>query len=295
MLYDIKLSISYDFASPAGAGRQVLRLMPATLPGIQRLILGDLAITPRPQERLSRVDFFGNSITEVAYREAHDSIDFTLTARVERMPLLTDFSLSPNMPLLEAELLAERGLTAASPHHFLSSSPRVHCDPQFTDFARSCINPDMGALDMMQAIGLALHNRMTFDPDATTVDTPPLDAFQRGKGVCQDFSHIHIACLRGIGIPAGYVSGFLRTKPPEGEARLEGADAMHAWVRAWCGAQLGWVEYDPTNAIWVGTDHIVVAHGRDYSDVAPVKGILRLSGSQTSKQAVDVIPVALAG
>ena len=295
MLYDIRLTISYDFASPAGAGRQVLRIMPANLPGIQRLIIGDLAITPRPQERLSRTDFFGNAVTEVAYREAHDSIDFTLTARVERLPLLTDFTFSPNFALLAAELRNERSLAPASPHHFLSSSPRIQCDETFTTFARSCIGPDMGVLDMMQTIGLALHNRMDFDPDATTVDTPPLEAFQRRKGVCQDFSHILIACLRGIGIPAGYVSGFLRTKPPEGEARLEGADAMHAWVRAWCGPQLGWVEYDPTNAIWVGTDHIVVAHGRDYSDVAPVKGILRLSGAQTSTQAVDVIPVALAG
>jgi transglutaminase-like putative cysteine protease len=100
-----------------------------------------------------------------------------------------------------------------------------------------------------------------------------------------------IACLRSIGIPAGYVSGFLRTMPPPGQERLEGADAMHAWVRAWCGAKMGWVEFDPTNGIWVSDQHLAVAHGRDYGDVAPVRGIVRTSGGQASTQAVDVIPI----
>ena len=133
---------------------------------------------------------------------------------------------------------------------------------------------------------------MKFDPKATTVDTPATEAFAKRHGVCQDFSHIMIACLRGIGIPAGYVSGFLRTLPPPGKPRLEGADAMHAWVRAWCGPEAGWIEFDPTNDKLAGEDHIVVAYGRDYSDVSPIKGTMRISGGQKSKQAVDVIPLA---
>ena len=132
---------------------------------------------------------------------------------------------------------------------------------------------------------------MSFDPEATTVDTPPAEAFARRHGVCQDFAQVMIACLRGIGIPAGYVSGFLRTNPPPGQPRLEGADAMHAWVRAWCGRQTGWIEFDPTNAIAAGIDHILVARGRDYGDVAPVKGVLRIAGDQKTEHAVDVIPV----
>ena len=131
----------------------------------------------------------------------------------------------------------------------------------------------------------------SFDPEATTVDTPPAEAFARRHGVCQDFAQVMIACLRGVGIPAGYVSGFLRTNPPPGQPRLEGADAMHAWVRAWCGWQTGWIEFDPTNAIPAGTDHIVVARGRDYGDVAPVKGVLRIAGEQKTEHAVDVVPV----
>jgi transglutaminase-like putative cysteine protease len=140
-------------------------------------------------------------------------------------------------------------------------------------------------------LGEALHEELRFDADATTVDTPVEEAFTARHGVCQDFAHIMIGCLREVGIPAAYVSGFLRTEPPPGCERLEGADAMHAWVRAWCGPTLGWVEYDPTNGVTVANDHIVVAHGRDYSDVAPVRGVLRTAGAQQSAQYVDVIPL----
>jgi transglutaminase-like putative cysteine protease len=123
------------------------------------------------------------------------------------------------------------------------------------------------------------------------VDTEPGHAFAEGRGVCQDFSHVMIAGLRAVGIPAGYVSGFLRTEPPAGQPRLAGADAMHAWVRAWCGAETGWIDYDPTNHMMVGTDHIVVAVGRDYSDVAPVKGAVRSAGVQASHHSVDLVPM----
>ncbi|WP_286789655.1 transglutaminase-like domain-containing protein, partial [Thioclava sp. UBA3469] len=107
----------------------------------------------------------------------------------------------------------------------------------------------------------------------------------------QDFSHIMISCLRGVGIPAGYVSGFLRTYPPPGQPRLEGADAMHAWVRAWAGAETGWVEFDPTNNQYAGEDYITVGYGRDYDDVPPLRGAMRGAGGQQSAQAVDVIPL----
>jgi transglutaminase-like putative cysteine protease len=148
----------------------------------------------------------------------------------------------------------------------------------------------MNVAEAALAVGRALHRHMRFAPDATDVTTPAQDAFARRAGVCQDFSHILIACLRGIGIPAGYVSGFLRTLPPPGQPRLEGADAMHAWVRVWCGGACGWIEFDPTNDMLAGADHVVVARGRDYSDVAPIKGALRLSGGQTSQLTVDMAP-----
>jgi transglutaminase-like putative cysteine protease len=138
---------------------------------------------------------------------------------------------------------------------------------------------------------MAIHADFEYDPKATDVETRPAEAFALRKGVCQDFAHVMIAGLRGVGIPAGYVSGFLRTNPPPGKPRLEGADAMHAWVRAWCGQHVGWVEFDPTNAMIAGPDHISIGHGRDYADISPIVGVLRTHGSHETSQSVDVLRV----
>jgi transglutaminase-like putative cysteine protease len=291
MLYDVALTIAYDYDSPAVAGRHILRLMPAELPQAQRRVTGLLTVTPEPTERRDFTDFFGNAAVEVAFREAHDEILIRLAARVERFAEPPGLEISPALANLAHEIADWRGLGADAPHHFLGPSPRAGPMPETTAYARAQLRPGMTTLDAVRAIGLALHRDMRFDAEATTVDTAPAEAFAQRHGVCQDFAHVMIACLRGIGVPAGYVSGFLRTIPPPGQPRLEGTDAMHAWVRAWCGWQAGWVEFDPTNALVVGTDHIVVAHGRDYGDVAPVKGVLRIAGAQKTEHAVDVVPV----
>jgi transglutaminase-like putative cysteine protease len=291
MLYDVSLTIAYDYDSPAVAGRHILRLMPADLPQAQRRVTGLLTITPEPAERRDFTDFFGNAAVEVAFRDAHDEILIRVAARVERFAEPPGLEISPALANLAHEIADWRGLGADAPHHFLGASPRTGPMPETTAYARAQLRPGMTTLDAVRAVGLALHRDMRFDPEATTVDTVPAEAFARRHGVCQDFAHVMIGCLRGIGVPAGYVSGFLRTIPPPGQPRLEGTDAMHAWVRAWCGWQAGWVEFDPTNALVVGTDHIVVARGRDYGDVAPVKGVLRIAGAQKSEHAVDVVPV----
>jgi transglutaminase-like putative cysteine protease len=292
MLYDISLNISYDYASAADASRQVLRLMPADLPGEQRLVAGSLAVEPKPDEWINRADFFGNAVVEVAFDAPHDEIIFKVQARVERQPGEEGLDVSPELPRLLSEIGECRDLDAASPHHFTGPSALVPPDPHITAYARGLARPGMTAYQLVKVIGQALHRDMRFDPEATTVDTPAAEAFARRHGVCQDFSHVMICALRGLGIPAGYVSGFLRTIPPEGKARLEGADAMHAWVRAWCGVETGWVEFDPTNDVFAGADHIVVARGRDYSDVAPVKGVMRIAGSHTTDHKVDVVPIS---
>ncbi|HDR30048.1 MAG TPA: hypothetical protein ENN83_16175 [Rhodovulum sp.] len=158
--------------------------------------------------------------------------------------------------------------------------------------ARERADQMLSALAATRTIAHELHERFEFDPEATEVTTPPIAAFEARRGVCQDISHVTIAALRAVGIPAGYVSGFLRTRPPPGQPRLEGADAMHAWVRAWCGAETGWIEIDPTNNLLVGADHVAVAIGRDYADDAPVRGSLRSEGTHTTSHKVDVIPCA---
>jgi len=292
VIYDIKLVLGYDYASPAGAGRHLLRVMPLEIAGQQRLVAGLVSIEPRPEERQDSRDFFGNHLVEFACRAAHDSLDLVMQARVDRHVTLLAEDRSTAFARLGADLAECVDLGPGSPLHMVAASPRVPLEAPTTRFARALVKPGQTVLQVLQAVGRALHDHMTFDPRATEVDTPLAEAFAARKGVCQDYSHILIACLRGVGVPAGYVSGFLRTEPPPGKPRLEGADAMHAWVRAWCGTALGWVAYDPTNDCLVRNDHIVVAQGRDYSDVAPIKGILRVSGWQNGRQAVDVIPLA---
>lgn len=290
MLYDVSLEITYDYDSPANSGRHALRLVPATIPGEQHLLSSTVRLSPGPTERRDRKDFFGNAVTDVAYRRSHSELTFRLTARIDRTATPEELDISPPLGALAREVAGIQSLNRDEPVHFLAASPRLPLAPAFAVYAQEHLNPGMSALAAVETIGRALHADMEFDADATTVDTPALEAFERRHGVCQDYSHILIACLRSVGIPAGYVSGFLRTIPPEGQARLEGADAMHAWVRAWCGIEVGWIEYDPTNALRVGQDHIVVARGRDYGDAAPVKGVLRTSGTQTTDHTVDVIP-----
>lgn len=291
MIYDIRLKISYDYARAAVHARHVACLMPLDVVGVQRLVAGLVTISPMPDESLDRTDFFGNHITEFAIRAPHRDIAVSLQARVERYAPQALAEQSTKLADLPEALAGCVDMGPNSPRHFIAASPRAPLDAQMAAFAQAVVAPSMSVAEAVIAVGQALHGFMKFDAKATTVDTPAAEAFALRQGVCQDFSHIMIICLRGLGIPAGYVSGFLRTLPPPGKPRLEGADAMHAWVRAWCGPEIGWLEFDPTNNKRADSDHILVACGRDYSDVAPIKGILRGSGRQKSHQAVDVIPL----
>ena len=146
-------------------------------------------------------------------------------------------------------------------------------------------------LDGARELAARIRTDFTYEPKSTAVSTPLEQAFEQRRGVCQDFAHIMIAGLRGLGLPASYVSGYIRTIPPPGKPRLDGADATHAWVSVWCGAELGWIGFDPTNAIDAGNDHIELAIGRDFSDVSPIYGVFLGSGAQELEVDVDVIPV----
>ena len=292
MLYDVSVRFTHEYLALAVAGRHLLRLLPAYIPGRQQVIASALTVNPRPAERIDRSDYFGNACVEIAFREPLALTDFHMTARVrtfEPQPLL---DMSPHLEGLARELAGIFSLDDRSPHNFISASARVSEVPAISDWASSIVDSRKTTLANAVAVCRAIHDEMIFDPDATAVDTPAAEAFLLKRGVCQDFTHIAISALRSLGIPAGYVSGLLRTIPPEGEQRLEGADAMHAWVRFWCGLDTGWVEYDPTNIMFAGEDHLVIAYGRDYFDVAPVKGMMRSSGDQEATQAVDVIAIS---
>jgi len=291
MIYDIHLTIAHRYQQPAGASRHLIRVLPRDIAGRQRITASLIEVAPPPTERGERADFFGNAVTSIAHFDAHDGMSIRLSCRVEVTAPDPTSDLSAPLALLARELDAQVDLGPESPMHFLGPSPRLSANSEIAHFAAEAFGPSGPVTPGVIRLGQALHAAITFDPTATTVDTDPVDAFRQRRGVCQDLSHIMILGLRALGIPAGYVSGYLRTRPPAGQPRLEGADAMHAWVRAWCGAAQGWVEYDPTNATLVGSDHIVVGYGRDYSDVSPVIGHLRASGDQQSTQSVDVIPV----
>lgn len=288
MEYDIRLILTHSYHLPAGNGRHVVRVVPRALGQRQRLKLSMLTITPPPSEQFDSVDFFGNQTTTFVHAEPHSKMVITMACRVEIGPpaALPEAALSAAQ--LAGELADLRDLGPQSPMHFLGPSPRLVADSEIADFARGLRRDGDSVAATVMRLGEALHGIMTFDATATTVDSDPVDAFRLKRGVCQDYSHIMILALRALNIPAGYVSGYLRTLPPKGGTRLEGADAMHAWVKAWCGAALGWVEYDPTNRCVVGTDHIVVGYGRDYADVSPDIGHLRSAGNQTTAQSVDV-------
>ncbi|MGG7516837.1 transglutaminase family protein [Allorhizobium undicola] len=291
MLYDLSLHMGYSYDVPAAGGRHILRVMPLSLPGRQRLVAGSVSIEPTPAERANFTDFFQHPAITFSYRSPHDHLDIRMQARiqVEAPPLTAD--LSPLLPSLATELCDVWQLDANSPHHFIGASPRLHENPDIAAYARAHVKPGMTVRQIAETLCTRIHKEFAYDAKATSVDTTVKEAFKLKRGVCQDFSHVMILALRSLGIPAGYVSGFLRTIPPPGKERLAGADAMHAWVRVWCGKSMGWLEFDPTNNISAGTDHVVVGYGRDYSDVAPVIGVLRSYGSHSTVQAVDLVPL----
>lgn len=291
MLYDIRLRLTYDYDAPVHGGRHLVRVMPITVPGVQRVVAAGLSFDPRPQRETSFTDFFGNAATTVIYDKPHDRLDIRLTARVQVEDVHPPADLSPTRAALAQEVAQFWSVEPDSPHHFLAASPRVQPVADIAAYAEEVTAKAPSVMAAANALCLRIHRDFTYDPKATDVETKPAEAFALRKGVCQDFAHVMISGLRSLGIPAGYVSGFLRTNPPPGKPRLEGADAMHAWVRAWCGQLMGWVEFDPTNAMIAGPDHISIGHGRDYSDISPIVGVLKTHGSHETTQSVDVLRV----
>lgn len=287
-MYSIRLTIAHYYDQPAANSRHLVRVLPLTLENRQNLTTRLLEIFPEPDSCSDAIDFFGNKTTYCVHRDQHTEMTIRMSCNVEILPPQhwRDRSLSVADLRRTCETLSDLG--PASPLHFLGAAPRLPPNGAIRDFAHDLFCPSDSTAANVVRIGKALHDAMTFDATATTVDTDAADAFHLRRGVCQDFSHIMIIGLQSLGIPAGYVSGYLRTLPPPGGVKLEGADAMHAWVRAWGGPDHGWIEYDPTNATLVGTDHIVAGFGRDYADVSPVRGHLRSSGGQKNTQAVDV-------
>jgi transglutaminase-like putative cysteine protease len=302
MIYDVRQTTTCSYASPVAQARHVLRLTPVSRDG-ERVHVAALQIVPEPAQRRESEDFFGNRVTAVEIDEPHDTLTVKLAARVAvDAPTQRDPKSTPPWETVREQAFASSDIGPASPAHFLFPSRMVSLDPEIRDYVRESFPPGRPILDAAWELIKRLKADIAYEIGATTVTTMPPMSFALRRGVCQDFAHIMISGLRGLGLPAAYVSGYLRTAPRTDATRLQGADAMHAWVLLWCGDPqaadggaapgAGWIGLDPTNAVLAAEDHVTLAIGRDYTDVAPVDGVILGSGGQRMGVSVNVTPVA---
>jgi transglutaminase-like putative cysteine protease len=292
MIYDIRQVTTYSYESPVGYARHVLRLMPINRKE-QCVHAVALDIEPAPIERREGRDYFGNRLTWIELGQPHETLTIKVAARisVENPPAVDPATTTP-WEIVRNKVAASADIGPAAPAHFVFPSRQVSLDPEIREYVRESFPPGRPILDGAFDLARRIKTDFTYEVGATTVTTTPPMSFALRRGVCQDFAHIMISGLRGIGLPAAYVSGYVRTVARNEVAPPEGSDAMHAWVAVWLGEQSGWIGLDPTNAVIAGDDHVVVAVGRDYSDVAPIDGVVLASGGQKLDVAVSVRPVA---
>ncbi|MGE0024198.1 MAG: transglutaminase N-terminal domain-containing protein [Hyphomicrobium sp.] len=288
MIYDVRQTTTYAYGSYVPFAAHVLRLMPLAELGVE-VVGRDMFIDPAPSELSATRDFFGNATTHVTLKTPHNrlTVETRFTVRLGGA-MLADPDASPPWEEVARDAHATTSLAARSPAHQIFPSRLVPLDAALLDYAAALFPPGRAVLRAAIDLMGKIQGDFVYDPDATDVMTPARTAFATRRGVCQDFAHIMIGCLRSLGLPAAYVSGYLRTHPRPGMPRLEGADAMHAWVSVWCGAEIGWQGLDPTNAVRVHGDHVPLAFGRDYSDVSPIDGVIFDSGRHSLRTAVDV-------
>ncbi len=289
-LYHVTHHTRYRHGFPATAAWQSLRLQPRDEPG-QHCEGFDFEIRPTPADLTARPDVFGNHHHLFTLREPHTELAITSRSLVRREePALPAPGSTPTLSVARTEV---RTVIANGSHfsleQFLHASPYVPLLPAAADLATGLDAGDPPAFEWLAALGARFGQAFKFDPTATTVSTPLAEVLTHRRGVCQDFAHAFISCVRQHGLPAAYVSGYLLTTPPPGKPRLRGADASHAWVAVFLPGR-GWIDYDPTNSCFVATGHIVVARGRDFSDVSPVTGLFTGGGLHTLATAINVEP-----
>lgn len=290
MKYRLRHRTTYAYQEEVPYARCVLRLTPQSS-ATQTVLEAGIRVSPRPSDRQERVGPFGARATTVTVETPHRSLVIEAVSRIDvHVPPPAPPERSAPWEALRTAALADADLGPEGPAAFLYPTARTPIVGEITDYARQSFTPGRPIVEAALDLTRRIHADFRYDPGATEVSTPVAQAFAARHGVCQDFAQIMISGLRGLGLPARYVSGYLRTIPPPGQPRLEGADATHAWVGLWCGPAARWIGFDPTNAILAGNDHLVLATGRDYGDVAPIDGVILASGIQTLKVEVDVIP-----
>jgi transglutaminase-like putative cysteine protease len=287
MNYHITHRTLYEYAAPVSVSYHVARLEPLITAAQAREIFS-LQIFPEPALRKARTDYFGNQLCFFAVQEIHSRLEIISSSRVT----VRAEKPAQNESAAAWESVAEMFRDPVSPevvepYEFVFDSPQIRASLELFDYARESFGKETPLIAGARDLTRRIFTDFKFDPRATTVATPLEEVWEKRRGVCQDFAHLGIACLRSLGLPARYVSGYLRTRPPEGRPRLAGADASHAWFSVFSPGN-GWIDFDPTNNIQPASEHITLAYGRDFGDVSPVAGILTGGGRHDVKVFVDV-------
>lgn len=251
-----------------------------------------LVIRPRPVIVEEHQDDFGNRVHYFAVETPHTELSVIAVSQIEtNLPALPDLATSPPWETVRDNLREDFTPAGLEARWFALDSPFIATTPEITDFARAVFPPGRPLLEAANALMDKIFTEFTYDPGFTTLVTPLHEVLEHKRGVCQDFAHLMIAALRGLGLPARYVSGYLETLPPPGQVKLQGADASHAWAAVYCPLH-GWVDFDPTNNVIPREQHITTAWGRDYHDVTPLRGIIYGGGAHTLTVGVNVEKMA---
>ncbi|MHC1481571.1 transglutaminase family protein [Frateuria aurantia] len=293
--YEVTHDTIYHYDAPVALSQQQLHLTPRELPR-QQVLQHRLEISPAPSQRLERLDAFGNPLTLLEFNEPHDSLGVRshMVVEVQSMPWPAS---SPPWEKVSSLLQFRPGvaldasLLEATRFRFESTFGRIKSD--FAGYAGDCFQPGRPLLEAVAALNHKIHKDVRFQPGATTVSTPVVEVLRCRRGVCQDLAHLMIACLRSMGLAARYISGYILTTPPPGQPRMVGADASHAWVAVWCPGLDGgqWLEFDPTNDLQPGHQHVTLGWGRDFADISPLRGMIHGGGTHELSVAVTMRPL----
>lgn len=289
MKYRIEHTTEYAYAQPVELSSHMLHLLPRALP-YQQVLNSDLSVDPVASRWSEATDHFGNRVNWLFLDVPHERFAVTLTAEVEIA--------FPPPPATEEtppwEALADSrdgGPTAWQAAEFAFHSPMVAADPDVATYVARSFPKGRPVLAAVMDLLRRIQADFRFQAGVTTIATPVGKVLAQKAGVCQDFSHLTISGLRSLGIPARYVSGYIRTRPPPGQARRRGADQSHAWVGVWLGPEHGWIDVDPTNNLIVSNEHVVLGWGRDFGDLSPVRGVILGGGNHSLNVSVDLLEV----
>lgn len=288
----------YRYAHRIGLNYGEARLLPRDAPG-QRVLESRLELAPEVDDRRDRQDAFGNRVTWFSLRHPHQSLSATAHSLIERIPRPLPEDDTP-WEAVAARLRGALDPDEADPAQALAArecrlaSPHVGLEPEALAYALPSFGPGRPLLAAVAEFTARVRADFDYRPNATAVDTPLSEVLARRHGVCQDFAHLALAGLRGLGLAARYVSGYLETTPPPGQPRQVGADASHAWISVYLPGR-GWLDFDPTNGVATGAGHLTLAWGRDYGDVAPLKGVIYGNGAHGLEVGVTVTRVDEAG